>query len=104
MKKGSPLQSLTLLFLRTLANPNLNPNPISSRARVTLPPADPDGLQSVEDQVRAKIADRLRGPPAAVLPTTDDESDPDDQARALERKKPKGVSDKLRTADSTVVH
>ena len=52
----------------------------------------------------ARITDRLRGEPATYLTSTDDESDAYNYSTALPRKKPKGTSDILRTADTKVVN
>ena len=72
--------------------------------RDSLPPATLDGLQGIEEQVKARIADRLRGAPAAYLPTTDEDSCQDEPTQASRRRRSKDVSFKLRTADTTVVH
>ena len=72
--------------------------------RGTLPPAASDWLQDTEEQVRARIADRLRGTPDAYLLTTDEDSGQDKPTQASERRRSKGVSGKLRTADTTVIH
>ena len=78
--------------------------PGSSRGRPTLGAFDDqDALHGMEDQVHARIADRLRQVPAKNFPMIDDESDADDMAQAQVRRKPKGVSGKLHMADTTVV-
>ena len=99
MKKGSQLHLLTLLLLRTLT-------------LVVVEPESPCPMSMIkvgckvhgENQVWARLAGRLRDAPATFPPTTDGDSDLDDQAQTLGRKIPKGVSGKLRTADTTVVH
>ena len=49
-----------------------------------------DTLHRVEDHVCASIASHPRGPLAAFLPTTDEESGSDEDASALSRRKAKG--------------
>ena len=66
-------------------------------------PLEMEGLHQIEADVRAKIADRLRGAPTTHLYLTDDESDQGEPAPAATRCKNPGVSGKIRTVDTTVV-
>ena len=78
--------------------------PCSSRMRPTSATFyHQDAVHGMEDQVRAMIADCLRGVPTASFPMMDDESDTDDVAQAQVRRKPKEVSGKLHMTDTTVV-
>ena len=61
----------------------------------TLPPVDMEGLPQVKDQVRVRIADRLRGVLTTYLCLMDDESDHKDTTLAAGRRKNTGVSSKL---------
>ena len=45
--------------------------------QATLPPSETDVLPGLEDTVRARIADHLRGAPAVYLPGTDEDCDQD---------------------------
>ena len=65
---------------------------------------DQDLFHGMEDQVHRRITKRLRGVPSAYMPTTDADSRVDNAALAQPRKKHKGTSGKLRTADTTVVN
>ena len=57
-----------------------DPQLSASGVRVTfLLVGDQDVLQGMEDQVWARIADRWRGTPAVIIPTTDDDSDREHQ-------------------------
>ena len=65
---------------------------------------DQDLFHRMEEQVHHSITERLKGVPPAYLPTTDNDSGADDTAPVQPRKKHKGTSSKLRTADTTVVN
>ena len=67
------------------------------------PPLEKEGLPQVEDKVRDRIADRLRGVPTAYLHLTDDESDDEEPALAAGKCRNPEVSGKLRTIDTTMV-
>ena len=54
--------------------------------------------------MRIRLAERLMGIPAGYLPTTDEDSGQDDPPQVPAQRKSKGVSGKLWTADTTVVH
>ena len=69
-----------------------------------LPPAALEGRQGVEEHVRARLVERLKGTSAAYLPTTDEESGQDGPPQVPGCRKSKAVIGELRTADSTVVH
>ena len=69
--------------------------------RDTLPPAVLDGLQGVEEHVRVRLTEKLWGAPSAYLPQ---DSDQDGPLQISGRNRSKGVSGKLRTADTIVVH
>ena len=56
-----------------------------------LAPAASEGLQGVEEQLRARIAGRLRGRPAAYLPNTDKDSGQDKPTHVSGRRRGKGV-------------
>ena len=76
----------------------------SSRRKPTLATScHLDALQGMDNQVHARIADHLRGVPAASFSIMNDESDPDDVAQAQVRRKPKGMSGRLRMADTIVM-
>ena len=63
-----------------------------------------DGIHKVEDQVLTHIASHLRGASIVILPTTNEESGSDEDAPVPTRRKAKGTSGKVRTADNTVVN
>ena len=65
---------------------------------------DQDQFHGMEEQVCCRIIQHLRGTQPAYLPTTDEKSESEDQAPAQPRKKYKGTSSKLRTADTTVMN
>ena len=50
-----------------------------------------------------RLAERLTGAPAVYFPTTDEDSGQDEPPQIPGGRKSKGVSGKLRTADTTVV-
>ena len=52
---------------------------------------DQDNLHGIVEQVHARITEHLKGVPDTYLPTTDDESDANNEAPALPKKKPKGT-------------
>ena len=58
----------------------------------------------MEEQIHCRITQCLRVAQPAFLPTTDEESEPEDQAPAQPREKHKGTSGKLRMADTTDVN
>ena len=89
---------------RTQASMSADAPPEAGPCHPALPPVQMEGLPQVEDQVRACIADRLRGVPTTYLHLTDNESDPEDATPAAGRRKNPGVSSKLRTIiDTTMV-
>ena len=81
--------------------------PTGGATRDTLPPRlhwmSCRASKSIKEQVRARIADMLRGALAAYLPTTDEDSGQGEPTQASGRRS-NSVSGKLRTANTTVVH
>ena len=58
----------------------------------SLPPAALERWQGIEEQMRARLAERLMGPSAAYLLTTDEESGQDETPQVKGHGESKGVS------------
>ena len=80
----------------------LPPQSEGIQCKDTLPLSALGGLPDVKEQMRARLAEGLTGASAVYLPTTDEDSVQDEPPQA--RRQSKGVSGKLRTADTIVVH
>ena len=65
-------------------------------------PLEKEGLPQVEDEVKARITDRLRGAQTTYLHITDDESDHEEPSPTAAKCKNPGVSGKLRIIDTTI--
>ena len=105
---------------KNIANPAHTPKKsgkqMSQRKAQQLPEVPPSDVEASSDDkapesslrdgmsILGGINARLRVAPAVLLPTTDQGSACDDDVSAPTKRKAKGMSGKLRTADTTVVH
>ena len=67
------------------------------------PRPEKEGLPQVENEVRARITNRLRGAPTTYLHLEGDESDHEEPAPAAIKYSNPGVSSKLRMFDTTMI-
>ena len=77
---------------------------ILPREIIVAVPDDQAQFNAMEEQVYRRVAKYFRGALPVYLPTIDEDTGADDEAPAQHRKKHKGTSSKLRTADTTVVN
>ena len=68
-----------------------------------LPPLEKEGQPQIEDEVRARIVERLTGSSTAYLHLTEDESDHEEPAPAPGKCRIPRISCMLRTIDTTMV-
>ena len=102
--------------ISAFSRPTLETPPLTEQAtRFTLPPqsediqprdthpsADFGGLLVIDEEMRAGLTERHRGPSTGYFPTTDEDSGQDEPPPVPGQRKGKGVSEKLRTADTTI--
>ena len=75
LKNSTPVAPLPT---ESIIRSTLPPQSEGIQPRVTLPPSALGALPDVEEQVRARLAEKLKGASAVYLPTTDDDSGQDE--------------------------
>ena len=93
-----------VVFLGVTADVQPGPSNDLQRHPMIAVEGNQDRFHRMEEQVRCRITEHLRGVMPVYLLTTDDDSEADGGAPAQPMKKHKGTSGNLRTDDTTVVN